>query len=128
MNFLADTHLLLWGAQEPARIPKAIRALMDDSNAEAWFSAASIWEATIKHMLGRKDFVVDPSVLRRGLLANGWRELAVAGEHALAVANLPAIHSDPFDRILLAQAKVEGLTLLTSDKAVARYPGKVMKV
>ncbi len=128
MNFLADTHLLVWGASTPSRIPKAARTLMDDPNAEAWFSVASIWEATIKHMLGRKDFAVDPGALRRGLLANGWRELAVGGEHALAVAALPPIHKDPFDRILLAQAKVEGLTLMTSDKIVARYPGQVMKV
>lgn len=101
---------------------------MDDPNAEAWFSVASIWEATIKHMLGRKEFALDPGALRRGLLANGWRELAVNGAHALAVADLPPLHNDPFDRILLAQAKVEGLTLLTSDKSVARYPGRVMKV
>lgn len=95
---------------------------------QRWFSVVSVWEATIKHMLGRKDFAVDPGVLRRGLLANGWRELAVTGEHARAVSDLPPLHNDPFDRILIAQAKVEGLTLLTSDKAVARYPGSVMKV
>lgn len=128
MNFLADTHLLIWGATTPARIPKAARTLMNDPNAEAWFSVASIWEATIKNMLGRKDFALDPGVLRRGLLANGWRELPVSGVHTLAVSGLPSIHSDPFDRILLAQAKVEGLTLLTSDKMVARYPGNVVKV
>ncbi len=128
MNFLADTHLLLWGSCTPNRISKTTRSVMDDPNAEAWFSVVSVWEATIKHMLGRKDFAVDPGVLRRGLLANGWRELTITGEHARAVSDLPPLHNDPFDRMLIAQAKVEGLTLLTSDKAVARYPGSVMKV
>jgi PIN domain nuclease of toxin-antitoxin system len=125
---LADTHLLLWAAQRSPRLSKKAADQIMAANQQRWFSVVSVWEATIKHMLGRKDFAVDPGALRRGLLANGWRELAVGGEHALAVAALPPIHKDPFDRILLAQAKVEGLTLLTSDKIVARYPGQVMKV
>lgn len=123
MRLLVDTHLLLWGAENPKRISKAARTMMDDPEAEAWFSAASIWEATIKHALGKRDFAFDPRVVRRGLLDHDWQELQVTGEHALAIAQLPPIHKDPFDRLLVAQAKVEGLTLLTSDKVVAKYAG-----
>ncbi len=71
---------------------------------------------------------MDPRLLRRALLDNGYRELAVAGEHAVAVANLPPLHRDPFDRILVAQSIVEGITLLTSDPRVAQYPAPVRKV
>ena len=66
--------------------------------------------------------------LRRGLLDNGWRELVVSSEHAVATLGLPPLHKDPFDRMLLAQARVEGLSLVTSDELVARYPGDVRKV
>lgn len=128
MKLLADTHLLLWGAENPARVSKAARGLIDDPDSQAWFSAASIWEVAIKRARGRADFEVDPMLLRRGLLANDWRELPVTGEHATAVLALPPIHKDPFDRLLIAQAHVEGFTLLTSDKTVAKYPGVVRKV
>jgi PIN domain nuclease of toxin-antitoxin system len=125
---LVDTHLLLWAAAGSSRLSqKARTAIMAAQNAR-WFSAASIWEATIKHALGGKDFADDPHALRQGLLANNWRELEVTGAHALAVGGLPPIHKDPFDRILIAQAQVEGMTLLTSDRIVAKYPGKVQKV
>ncbi|MBL8551929.1 MAG: type II toxin-antitoxin system VapC family toxin [Hyphomonadaceae bacterium] len=125
---LVDTHLLLWSALRSPRLSARARTIIDDPDIEVFFSVASIWEATIKRMLGRKDFADDPRALRQGLLANNWRELDVTGVHALAVADLPPLHKDPFDRILLAQAKVEGMTLLTSDKLVAKYPGKVRKV
>lgn len=82
----------------------------------------------IKHGLGREDFRVEPVRLRRGLLDNGWRDLAVSSEHAVATLDLPPLHKDPFDRMLLAQARVEGLSLVTSDERVARYPGDVRKV
>jgi PIN domain nuclease of toxin-antitoxin system len=95
---------------------------------DVWFSVISIWEVAIKFGLGRGEFDVEPRRLRHGLLENGWRELAVSGEHALAIANLPPLHRDPFDRMLVAQAQVEGLTLLTSDRVVAQYPGPVRLV
>jgi len=88
-------------------------------------SAASLWEVTIKRSLGRADFIVEPRQLRRGLLENGYTELAITGAHAIAVDGLPPIHGDPFDRLLVAQAQVEAITLLTADKTVARYPGPV---
>lgn len=104
------------------------RTLLERADQQRWFSAASLWEIAIKSALGRADFVVEPRRLRRGLLDNGWQELAVSGEHAAATLDLPPLHSDPFDRLLLAQAHVEGLTLLTADRMVAQYPVNVRKV
>jgi PIN domain nuclease of toxin-antitoxin system len=92
-----------------------------------WFSAAGLWEVATTHALGHKDFHVEPRRLRRGLIANGWRELAISSEHAVATLDLPPIQKDPFDRMLVAQAQVEGLALVTSDELVARYPGVVHK-
>lgn len=93
-----------------------------------FFSAASIWEIVIKTGLGRADFQVDVRVLRRGLFDNGYSELSITSEHTIAVDHLPAIHKDPFDRILVAQANVEGITLLTSDELVAQYSGPIRAV
>jgi PIN domain nuclease of toxin-antitoxin system len=78
-------------------------------------------------MLGRPDFRVDARVLRRGLLENGYGELAIAEDHAVAVLNLPPLHRDPFDRMLVAQATVEGVLLLTADALVAQYPGPIRR-
>lgn len=128
MILLLDTHLLLWAVGMPDRLSTAARALLEDSDNQLSFSAASLWEIAIKRGLGRADFQVDPRLLRRGLTDNGYRELAITGEHALQVDSLPLIHKDPFDRILVAQAMAEGITLLTSDDTVARYPGPVRRV
>ncbi len=87
-----------------------------------------LWEVAVKSGLGRTDFVVDPRLLRRGLLENGYTELPVTGAHAVAVDLLPDIHRDPFDRILVGQAQAEGITLLTMNEAVGRYPGPVRVV
>lgn len=128
MTVLVDTHLLLWAAGEPAKLPAEARALLQEPGQELWFSAASLWEVAIKHRLGRDDFRIEPRRLRRGLIENGWRELTMTSEHAIAAGELPALHKDPFDRMMIAQAQVEGVTLLTSDDVVARYPGPVRKV
>ena len=104
MNLLLDTHILLWAARVPERLPAAARAMIEEPGTELIFSAASLWEVVIKHGLGRADFDVDPHLLRRGLLENGYTELTVTGLHVLAVDLLPPIHKDPFDRILIAQA------------------------
>ena len=93
-----------------------------------FFSVASIWEVGIKNSLGRKDFHVDVHVLRRSLLDNGYHELYICSEHAVAINDLPALHKDPFDRILIAQALIEGIILLTVDTMVAEYPGPIKKV
>lgn len=128
MNILVDTHLLLWAAGAPQKLSKQALTLLEDQASNLWFSAASVWEIAIKNGLGREDFQVEPRRLRRGLLDNGWRELAILSEHGIATLDLPAIHKDPFDRMLLAQAHVEGFTLVTSDEIVATYPGQVRKV
>jgi PIN domain nuclease of toxin-antitoxin system len=125
---LLDSHLLLWAAGDPERMSNEARALLDDRQNELAFSAASLWEIVIKRGLGREDFRVDPRRLRQGLLANGYREIAVTSEHAIAVERLPQIHKDPFDRILVAQSEVEGITLLTSDRLVGRYGGAIRVV
>jgi PIN domain nuclease of toxin-antitoxin system len=128
VRLLLDTHLLLWAAAEPERLPGEVAALIEDEENVLLFSAASLWEVAIKAGLGRADFAADAGVLRRGLADNGYEELAVAGAHAAAVATLPALHRDPFDRMLVAQALVEGVTLVTADARLAGYPGAVRVV
>lgn len=128
MKLLLDTHLLLWAAGDPGKLSAKARVLIENTDNEPLFSAASLWEIAIKSELGRDDFQVNARVLRRGLLDNAYGELGISSEHTVALDNLPPIHKDPFDRILVAQATVEGITLLTSDDIVAQYPGPVKKV
>ncbi len=128
MRVLLDTHVLLWAAGAPERLTREARDLIENPETELVFSAASLWEVAIKNGLGRDDFRVDPRLLRRGLLENGYTELPVAGLHAVALDSLPRTHKDPFDRMLVAQAQVEGITLLTADRTVARYPGPIRLV
>jgi PIN domain nuclease of toxin-antitoxin system len=111
VKLLLDTHVLLWAAGEPSRLKPATRRLLQDPRHELMFSAASIWEVSIKMGLGRADLAVDPRVLRRGLLDNGYTELPITGAHAAAVLDLPPLHRDPFDRLL-----------------VAAYPGPIRRV
>jgi PIN domain nuclease of toxin-antitoxin system len=112
MRLLLDTHILLWGAVEPERLSRVASSLIESPGNEMVFSALSIWEIAIKTGLGRADLRIDAGILRRGLFDNGYAELAVTGAHAAALAGLPPIHKDPFDRMLVAQAIVEGFTLL----------------
>ncbi|KFF49357.1 twitching motility protein PilT [Gammaproteobacteria bacterium MFB021] len=128
MNLLLDTHVLLWAAAEPNRLSAEAIALIDDNDNRLHFSAASLWEIVIKTGLKRADFQVDPHLLRRGLIDNGYLELPITSQHALAVSHLPDIHKDPFDRILVAQAESEGFLLLTADELVARYPGPIQRI
>lgn len=127
MNFLLDTHILLWAAGKPEKLSRKTRGLLSDPTNSLLFSAVSLWEIVIKQTIGRDDFDVDPRLLRRGLIDNGYGEVEVTSTHALAVKDLPPLHRDPFDRMLLAQSRVEGLVLLTADAAVLRYPGLVQK-
>ena len=119
MKLLPDTHLLVWAATGGARFPAAARTLLTNPENEASFSVVSIREASIKYGLHRADFALHPAALRSGLLAAGYVELQVAGEHALAAGSLPPLHRDPFDRLLIAQAIAEGITLLTADTSAA---------
>lgn len=128
MKFLLDTQLLLWAAGQPERLSRSARKTLKDPENDLLFSAASIWEITIKNSLGREDFRVEPRVLRRGLLDNGYTELPITSQHAVNTDSLPPLHKDPFDRILVAQAISEGITLLTCDAQLAKYSGPVRKV
>ena len=128
MKLLLDTHVLLWAAGAPRRLPRAARALLEDEANELVFSAVSLWEVAIKQQLGREDFRADARLLRRGLLDNGYAELPVTSAHAVALDLLPPLHKDPFDRMLIAQALVEGIMLLTADASLARYPGPIQAI
>ncbi|AMP72549.1 type II toxin-antitoxin system VapC family toxin [Ralstonia solanacearum] len=128
MKLLLDTHLLLWAAGQPDQLSPQALALIENPAHELVFSAASLWEVAIKRGLGREDFRVDPRLLRRGLLDNGYLELPITSEHAVAVDGLPPLHKDPFDRILVAQSLVEGMLLVTADPIVAQYHGSIRQV
>ena len=128
MKLLLDTHVLLWAAGLPEYLSKTACEYLDNPDNTLIFSAVSLWEIAIKRGLGRDDFQVDARILRRGLLDNGYLELPMSSAHAVAIDGLPAIHKDPFDRILVAQATVEGIMLLTSDALLARYSGPIKLV
>ncbi len=128
MRFLLDTHVLLRAAEGSDRLPPEALDLIENPATELVYSAVSIWEVAIENGLGRADFQVDPRLLRRGLLEHGYTELPVTGAHAAAVDLLPPIHKDPFDRLLVAQAQIEGMTLVTMDEVVGRYPGPIQWV
>lgn len=128
MKLLLDTHLLLWAATQPSRLSVVARKLIEEPSSDLMFSAASLWEVAIKYRLGRPDFGFDPRLLRRGLRDAGYHEMPITGDHALALLDLPPLHKDPFDRILVAQSIAEGIMLLTTDPLVARYPGPIRSV
>jgi PIN domain nuclease of toxin-antitoxin system len=128
VRLLPDTHILLWTIAESRRLSAAARALIGEPGNELTFSSVSLWEVAIKAGRARADFRIDVSLLRRSLFDNGYSELSITGAHAAALAGLPPIHKDPFDRMLVAQAIVEGFTLLTSDPMVAKYPGSIRLV
>ena len=126
MILLLDTHILLWAAAD--KLPEEAAKYVNDINNTLFFSPASIWEVVIKKGLGRNSFMIDPSSLYKGLLNAGYKELEIKGRHTLLVSALPALHKDPFDRLLLAQAASEGISLLTADELVGQYPGSVILV
>jgi PIN domain nuclease of toxin-antitoxin system len=128
VKLLLDTHVLLWAAGMPEKLSDEARNLIETPANQLFFSAASLWEIAIKSGLGRSDFTVDARLLRRGLLDNGYAELPVTSEHAVAIGELPAIHKDPFDRLLIAQSMIEGITMLTADAIVAQYPGPIRRI
>jgi PIN domain nuclease of toxin-antitoxin system len=121
VRVLLDTHLLLWAVASSRRLPKGARSLILDATNEVFYSAASIWEVAIRSALRRRDFKADPTVLVRALARSGFAELPVTAAHAARVAGLPAIHRDPFDRLLVAQSLAEPMTLLTNDATLVGY-------
>jgi PIN domain nuclease of toxin-antitoxin system len=134
MRILLDTHILLWAATDSTRtkpgerLSATTRRLLEDEENELFFSPASIWEVAIKNALGRPEFQFDAHVLTRALMDNGYRELRISSAHTAAVADLPDHHRDPFDRLLVAQATVEGVMLLTSDRTIAKYRNSPVKL
>ncbi len=128
MKYLLDTHVLLWALGNSRKLNQDIVTLVESLDNEVYFSSASIWEVAIKNAQGRADFAVDPTVLRRALLDNQYREIAITGIHASVAGTLPPLHKDPFDRMLVAQAQSEGIMLLTADPLVAQYPGPIRLV
>ena len=121
MRILLDTHLLLWAVASSRRLPKEARSLILDTVNEVFYSAASVWEVAIKSTLRRGDFKANPTVLVRALARSGFSELPVTAAHAARVAGLPAIHRDPFDRLLVAQSLTEPMMLLTNDAVLLGY-------
>jgi PIN domain nuclease of toxin-antitoxin system len=134
MKVLLDTHLLLWAAiasedlQSSSALSREARTLIEDETNELFFSPASVWEVAIKNALGRSDFRVDPHMFRRALLDNGYTELGITSVHTATIANLPDHHKDPFDRLLIAQATVEGIPLFTNDETVASYSASPVRL
>ena len=128
MRLLLDTHILIWTANTPAKLPRIAAALIADPANDLMFSPASITEVAIKWAQGRSDFPIDPRDLRHLLIGNGFGELPFTSDHACRVADLPLIHKDPFDRMLVAQALAEGMTLLTADAVLGGYGAMVRVV
>lgn len=128
MRLLLDTHLLLWAVGVSNRLSATARQLIEAPENELFFSSVSIWEVILKSAKQRRDFDVGARLLHHTLVSSGYIELPATGEHVLAVEALPPLHKDPFDRLLIAQCTVEGVTLLTSDATVARYPGPIQRV
>lgn len=127
MRLLLDTHVLLWVAAGSDRLSAQAQALIEDPNNQLYFSAASLWEISIKNKLGRADFKVELAILRRNLLDHGFEEVTISSQHTIAVDALPMIHKDPFDRMLIAQTMTEGVLLMTADSVIASYPVAVIK-
>jgi PIN domain nuclease of toxin-antitoxin system len=128
MRILLDTHILLWAVGMSARLPKAVRKTLEDPENEVFYSAASLWEIAIKSGLGRRDFQIDPGQILEVMPETGFLELPVRARHAAEVVRLPPLHKDPFDRILVAQSRVEPMILLTNDGFLVRYSDGVRLV
>jgi PIN domain nuclease of toxin-antitoxin system len=121
VNYLLDTHILIWTLVDPERLPRPMLRLIGETGNRVWFSAASIWEIAIKHSLGKDDFPLDPRMIWKAARDTGLEELTVTAEHAVGVDALPWLHRDPFDRLLVAQARSTKMRLLTIDPQVNAY-------
>jgi len=121
VNYLLDTHILLWILADPDKVPGPMRRIVEDTGNRVWFSAASIWEIAIKHSLAKADFTLMPATIWKAARETGLEELAVSAEHAVGVDALPWLHRDPFDRLLVAQARAAGMKLLSVDPKVNAY-------
>lgn len=127
MRLLLDTHVAIWSTNTPDRIPARVRAMIEDADNEVFVSIAAIWETAIKYPLGRTD---GPPVSAYQLIVEiegaDFELLEIKAAHAAFVKQLPLIHGDPFDRLMLAQAMVENLQLVTFDRQLMRYGGSIL--
>ncbi|MBZ5617830.1 MAG: type II toxin-antitoxin system VapC family toxin [Acidobacteriia bacterium] len=121
MNFLADTHVLIWWFTGSEQLSRKVRNTMSHRTAVLWVSAVSVWEMAIKTGKGHLELDLSLQEIIAIFFKEGWRSLPITIEHALAVQDLPLIHKDPFDRMLVAQAQSEGLTLVTADPKISAY-------
>jgi PIN domain nuclease of toxin-antitoxin system len=128
MNYLLDTHLLIWAASNSHKLPQAAADVISDQNNSLWVSVAGFWEIAIKRSKLGAEFPFEVGQLRAGLFSNGYEELAIETRHVLIVQDLPRFHNDPFDRLFVAQAMAEGMTLLTADRALGAYGASVRVV
>jgi PIN domain nuclease of toxin-antitoxin system len=128
LNLLLDTHVALWAISDSPRLPEEARALIASPKSSVWVSAASVWEIAIKHQLKKDDMPISGAQALRYFRDAGYHFLQVEPEHAAAVENLPNHHADPFDRILVAQALVEPMRLMSHDPKVALYSDTVIKI
>jgi PIN domain nuclease of toxin-antitoxin system len=128
VNLLLDTHVALWAITDSPRLTEKARALIQASTTTVWISAASVWEIAIKRSMGRGDMPVSSQDAVGYFKDSGYRFLSIDVEHTIAVESLPAHHQDPFDRILVAQALVEPMRLMTHDPQVARYSDTVIQI
>jgi PIN domain nuclease of toxin-antitoxin system len=121
MRILLDTHVLLWALAAPARLPRTAREALEDRGNDILFSAASIWEIAIKSQLLRTDFGVGADEITAAARETDFIELPISALHAAEVAKLPPHHKDPFDRLLVSQARTEPARLMTADQAIGAY-------
>jgi PIN domain nuclease of toxin-antitoxin system len=128
LNLLLDTHIALWAIADSPKLPRPARELIESPKSTVWISAASVWEIAIKYALGRGDMPVSSEDAMRYFRESGYRFLPVEVEHAMAVENLPPHHQDPCDRILVAQALVEPMRLMTHDPMVSRYSDTIIEI
>jgi len=124
MNLSLDTHVLLWSLSSPERLSKVARTAIENPGNIVFVSAAAAWEVEIKAALGK---LRAPSDLANQIAAANFQELPITIAHALALKQLPNLHRDPFDRIMLAQARAAGLTFVTADPEVLQYPGSFLR-
>lgn len=118
MRYLLDTHILLWWLANDKKLSKELRSIITDPENTLYVSSASVWEMAIKSHIGKLSM---PDNLEETLIEHDFLPLPITFQHALLVGHLPVIHQDPFDRMLLAQAKIEKLTLLTHDNLLKKY-------
>jgi len=128
LNLLLDTHVALWAITDNPKLSQKARELILSPRNNVWISAANIWEIAIKHALGKGDMPISGQDAMRYFNKAGYRFLAIEAEHAIAVEDLPLHHHDPFDRILVAQALVEPMRLMTHDSLVAVYSDTIIKI